>query len=158
MLLRGALAHPGYTGPAKLFSSSLTDEEWSYTASEVPQEILLRINGLRKKKKKKKSLISPLEELVMAAPFLTPELQSTLRGRDILHFADNQGANRVAIKGYSSAPDFAVMRIALLQTRWWISFVASAANPADALCKATSQSSTRKERADLISCFHRSSP
>jgi hypothetical protein len=110
------------------------DEEWSYAATEVPQEILLRIYGLRAQK----SLICPLEELAMAAPFLTPELQSTLRGRDILHFADNQGANCVAIKGYSSAPDLARivsavhLRIALLQARWWISFVASAANPADA--------------------------
>jgi hypothetical protein len=74
----------------------------------------------------------------MAAPFLTPKLQSVLKGRDILHFADNQGANCVAIKGYSSAPDLARiasvvhLRIAHLQARWWISFVASSANPADA--------------------------
>jgi hypothetical protein len=109
-------------------------EECLYSATEVPQDILFRIHDLRAQK----TLICPLEELAMAAPFMTPELKPMLKGRDVLHFADNQGANCVAIKGYSSAPDLARVvsavhfRIAQLQVRWWIAFVPSAANPADA--------------------------
>ena len=74
----------------------------------------------------------------MAAPFLTSGMESTLRGQDVLHFADNQGANCIAIKGNSSAPDLARIvsvahvRISELQVRWWVAFVPSKANPADA--------------------------
>ena len=74
----------------------------------------------------------------MAGPLIAPQLASILRGKDILHFADNQGANFIAIKGYSSAPDLARIvsvahhRLALLQAHWWVAYVPSAMNPADA--------------------------
>ena len=116
-------------GPVKWFLSDVRgSEEWYYAATEVPQRILQRFHNLRAQN----YLICPLVELAMAAPFLTPELRSILKGRNI------QGANCIAMKGYSSAPDLARiasvihLHIAQLQARWWISIVASSPNPADA--------------------------
>jgi len=112
-------------------------EKCFFAAAEVPQEVLRRLHNLRTQK----TFICPLEEIAMAAPFLSPELRDTLRGRDVLHFADNQGANCIAIKGYSSAPDLARivsvvhLNIAKLQVRWWVAFVPSANDPADAPSK-----------------------
>ena len=56
----------------------------------------------------------------------------------MLHFADNTAANAAAIRGYSAAPDLAhlVARLHLSlarnRTRFWLAFVRSKANLADA--------------------------
>ena len=39
------------------------------------------------------------------APYLCPELQAALMGKDVIHFADNKAANGVARKGYSGSRD-----------------------------------------------------
>ena len=75
--------------------------------------------------------------MALIAVYINPNLQDSLRGADVNHFADNTAANGAAIKGYSPAPDIARLvgayhlRIARLGARIWIEYVPSAANIAD---------------------------
>jgi len=83
-------------------------------------------------------MICPLEEIALIAPYLSEVLAPKLREADVLHFADNTAANAAAIKGYSSAPDLAHLVASLHltfargRTRFWLEFIRSKANPADA--------------------------
>jgi len=105
-----------------------------FAESLVPASVLTRITVLREQQ----NLICPLEEIALAAPYFCPEIACDLVGRDVLHFADNTAANGVAIKGYSAAPDLALiissmqLRIARQGIRLWIQFVPSKLNLADA--------------------------
>jgi hypothetical protein len=58
-------------------------------------------------------------------------------GKMVFHFADNQAANGVAVKGYSGSRDLAKV-VRIMQDTWsmlridpWIEYVRSAANLAD---------------------------
>ena len=108
-------------------------EKCTYAAQSAPVDVLQALSRLEHRR----NPICPLEEIAMAGPFLAPQLIPTLRRRDILHFADNMGANAIAIKGYSSSLDLARIvsithfQVAQLQARWWVSFVPSEFNPAD---------------------------
>jgi hypothetical protein len=104
-----------------------------YAAADVPDHILSELAAHRLQK----NFIMALEEMAIAAPYFTPELRQILSGRHVIHFADNQAANGAVIKGYSSAPDIALL-ISALHVRWaedrvnvWIEFVKSEANLAD---------------------------
>ena len=55
--------------------------------------------------KKWKTLIIPLEAITLFSALFAPELQSKFSGADIVHFADNQTMNGIAVKKYSAAPD-----------------------------------------------------
>ena len=105
-----------------------------FAESLVPASVLIRITALRRQQ----NLICPLEEIALAAPYFCPEIAGDLVGRDVLHFADNMAANGAAIKGYSAAPDLALivssmqLRIARRRIRLWIQFVPSKLNLADA--------------------------
>jgi len=99
----------------------------------VPQHVLKYFNEL----KEKKTFICVLEELGLAAPYFSPEVEGLLAGHDVLHFADNKAANSAIIKGGSAAPDMARivaalhLRLARQRTRLWVEFVKSEANLAD---------------------------
>lgn len=101
---------------------------------KVPVRVLLRLLELREQH----NLICPLEEIALVAPYLSRELAPSFKGADVLHFADNTAANAAAIKGYSSAPDLAHLvaslhlTLARGPTRFWLEFVRSRANIADA--------------------------
>ena len=65
------------------------------------------------------------------------KLADSIRGKDVLHFADNKAANASAAKGYSGAADLARI-VSALHGRWaelgidpWVEFVKSEANIAD---------------------------
>ena len=81
---------------------------------------------------------SPSGTLGHRRPLLRPQLADRLRGRDVLHFEDNNGMNMAAIKGYSKCPDMALilhsfeLRLAELSLRTWIELLPSKANIADA--------------------------
>ena len=74
----------------------------------------------------------------MLAAYLVPgELRDVMSGRMIIHFADNQAANGVAVKGYSGARDLSTV-VRIMQDEWaemgvdpWVEYVRSAANLAD---------------------------
>ena len=84
-----------------------------------------------------KTFVCALEAVAMLAAYLVPELEDSLRGRMVIHFADNQAANGVAVKGYSGARDLAKV-VRIMQDTWsvlridpWVEYVRSAANLAD---------------------------
>jgi len=83
-------------------------------------------------------MICSLEEIALVSPYISESLANRFRDSDVLHFADNTAANAAAIKGYSAAPDLAhlVARLHLSlargRTRFWLEFVRSKANIADA--------------------------
>ena len=83
-------------------------------------------------------MICSLEEIALVAPYISEELSDCFLDADVLHFADNTAANAAATKGYSAAPDLAhpVARLHLSlarnRTRFWLEFVRSRANLADA--------------------------
>jgi hypothetical protein len=107
--------------------------ETVYAETLVPAEVFQLIHGLKARKKH----ICTLETMALIAVYINPNLQDSLRGADVNHFADNTAANGAAIKGYSPAPDIARLvgayhlRIARLGARIWIEYVPSAANIAD---------------------------
>ena len=78
----------------------------------------------------KETFIVLLELVALAAVYSSPVAQF-LRGRDVLHFADNQSANRGAVKGRSSAPDLNKVigelhpTWAELDVRPWVEYVRS---------------------------------
>lgn len=104
-----------------------------WAAADVPPALMMLI-GLFKKRK---TLIIPLEAIALFSALFAPELQSTFAGADIVHFADNQTVNGIAVKNYSAAPDVGRMlsayslRLAALAARSWIHYVPSALNIAD---------------------------
>jgi hypothetical protein len=53
----------------------------------------------------------------MLAAYLVPELEDSLRGRMVIHFADNQAANGVAVKDYSGARNLAKV-VRIMQDTW----------------------------------------
>jgi hypothetical protein len=105
-----------------------------YSEADAPAELVERLYRLRVQK----TFIHPLELLGIVAPYFAPQLADRLRGRDVLHFGDNNGMNMAAIKGYSKCPDMALilhsfeLRLAELSLRTWIEWVPSKANIADA--------------------------
>ena len=105
-----------------------------YSEVDVPQGVLRRIHSLRAQL----SFICALEEIATSGAYACPELVRVFFRRDVIHFADNQAANGAAVKGYSKVPDLARVvsamhvNIAKLQARWWLSFVKSESNVADA--------------------------
>ena len=73
----------------------------------------------------------------MLAAYLCPELQSSMSGRDVIHFADNQPANGAARKAYSASRDLAAI-VRRMHEAWdeldvdpWIEYVRSENNLAD---------------------------
>ena len=108
-------------------------DEYFFADSIVPQRILKKLGELRLQK----TYIHPLELIGIVVPYFSVELQERFRGRDVLHFGDNQGMNAAAIKGYSSSLDLArilsafQIKMADLQVRAWIDYVSTHANIAD---------------------------
>ena len=104
-----------------------------YAESEAPQQMLHHFADL----KAKGQYICDLEEVALAAPYFAPEIEHRLKGKHVIHFADNVAANCGAINGRSSSPAMARILHAL-QLRWarsrvqvWVEFVKSEANLAD---------------------------
>ena len=118
------LSRDGTGGPGEVF----------FSEAEVPQGVLRRTHSLRAQL----SFIIALEEIATSGAYVCPELVRVYFRRDVVHFADNQAANGAAVKGYSKVPDLARVvsamhvNIAKLQARWWLSFVESESNVADA--------------------------
>jgi hypothetical protein len=118
------LSRDGTGGPGEVF----------FSEAEVPQGVLRRTHSLRAQL----SFIIALEEIATSGAYVRPELVRVYFRRDVVHFADNQAANGAAVKGYSKVPDLARVvsamhvNIAKLQARWWLSFVESESNVADA--------------------------
>ena len=118
------LSRDGTGGPGEVF----------FSEAEVPQGVLRRTHSLRAQL----SFIIALEEIATSGAYVCPELVRVFFRRDVVHFADNQAANGAAVKGYSKVPDLARVvsamhvNIAKLQARWWLSFVESDSNVADA--------------------------
>ena len=79
--------------------------------------------------KEREMLVCPLELGGMMAPYICPELVELFRGRDVIHFGDNQGADAVAVKGYSPCQDLArivggfYLQVARLQIRMCVEYV-----------------------------------
>ena len=71
----------------------------------TPEPILANLYALRAQR----TLITSLEETVLASPYCCKEIAEFLSDRDMLHFADDTAANAAAIKGYSSSPDLAIL-------------------------------------------------
>ena len=98
----------------------------------APPELLAWSNRI----KAKQTFIVLLELVAIAAVYSSP-IALAFRGRDVLHFADNQSANMGIVKGRSSSPDLNAVIGELHQTwsglgiRPWIEYVRSAANVAD---------------------------
>jgi hypothetical protein len=104
-----------------------------WAAADVPGSLMDRIHAF----KMRKTLIIPLEAMALFSALFAPELQPILAGADIVHFADNQTVNGIAVKNYSAAPDVGRMlssyslRLAALAARSWVHYVPSALNIAD---------------------------
>ncbi len=104
-----------------------------WALADVPGTLMDCINAF----KKRKTLIIPLEAIALFSALFAPELQSTFAGTDIVHIADNQTVNGIAVKSYSAAPDVGRMlsayslRLAALAARSWVHYVPSALNNAD---------------------------
>jgi hypothetical protein len=87
--------------------------------------------------KQREMLVCPLEMGAIAAPYICPELIELFRGRDVIHFGDNKGADAVAVKGYSPCQDLArivsgfYLQVARLQIRMWVEYVSTHLNIAD---------------------------
>ncbi len=87
--------------------------------------------------REQETFVIPLEALAITAPYLCEELADSIRGKLVVHCADNKAANAGALRGFSGSRDLA--RIAG-DTRWawhrlgvdpWVEYVASKANLAD---------------------------
>jgi len=107
--------------------------ELLYASAEVDTSVLRWSNDL----KPKQSFIVFLEVLALAAPYFSPDMAARLRGRDVIHFADNTSANAGVVKGVSPSPDCDRV-IGNLHFRWaelranvWVTYVASDANLSD---------------------------
>ena len=104
-----------------------------FAETVLPQDMLEFFNSIRAKA----TFITQAEAVGMAAAYFSPAIEESLRGRDILHFADNRAANAGFINGYSRPQDTARivsgchMRWATLRVAPWIEFVKSEANAAD---------------------------
>ena len=105
----------------------------AYAHAQAPRWLLQHLYDLREQK----TLIIPLEAVGIAGTYFSKKLESSIRGKDILHFADNKAANAGAAKGYSGAADLARI-VSALHSRWaelgidpWVEFVKSEANIAD---------------------------
>jgi hypothetical protein len=84
-----------------------------------------------------KTLVCPLEEVGIAAPYFSPEVARLLRGQPVIHMGDNKAANAGAYRGYSAAADLARV-VSVMHARWaslgidpWVEFVKSEANISD---------------------------
>jgi len=110
-------------GPAVTFVAS----------TDVSEEVFAELYSLRVQS----TFIHGLEAIGQAAPYSAPELQARLRGRSILHCADNQSANQAFTRGYSSSPDIAHIisgahsSIVKLGARFWLLYTQSGPNLAD---------------------------
>ena len=105
----------------------------AYAEADAPREMLMAFAALRAKSQ----YICDLEEVALAAPYFSEALADSLRGQQVIHFADNVAANCGAIGGGSSSPTMGRI-IHALHMRWafervnpWIEFVKSEANLAD---------------------------
>ena len=105
----------------------------AYAHAQAPRWLLRHLYDLREQK----TMIIPLEAVGIAGTYFSKKLESSIRGKDILHFADNKAANAGAAKGYSGAADLARI-VSALHSRWaelgidpWVEFVKSEANIAD---------------------------
>jgi hypothetical protein len=125
------------------------EERLVFAEADVPEWMLRHFAQLfargRQEGRSKKQFICDLEEVALAAPYFSREkvpgtdrcLEDLLRGRYVLHFADNTAANCGAVNGYSASPSMARivsalhMRWARMGTQAWIEFVKSEANLAD---------------------------
>jgi hypothetical protein len=113
--------------------SDSSEGELVYASQEASTELLQWSNDL----KPKKTFIVFLEVMALAAPYFSPDLADKLKGRDVIHFADNTSANAGVVKGTSPSPDCDRVignlhfRWAELQTNVWVSYVASDANLSD---------------------------
>lgn len=105
----GAVVPPRLFGPAvAAFIVAFPDGAFGpastiFASIVVPDEAMTAICALRAQK----ALIHGLEAIGVAAPYFAPELQARLRGREVLHLADNQPANGAFTRGYSAAPGVA---------------------------------------------------
>ena len=104
-----------------------------YALMDAPADLLQFSESL----KAKKQYVCVLEEVALAAPHFNETVRELIRGRQVIHFADNKAANSAAIKGGSSASDMARI-VSAMHLRWcadginvWIEFVASESNLAD---------------------------
>jgi hypothetical protein len=104
----------------------------SHAAMEAPAELL----AWSAEFKDKETYIVLLELVAMASAYVG-DIAEAFRGRDVLHFADNQSANGGLVKGRSPAPDLNTIigethdRWADLDIRPWVEYVRSEANVAD---------------------------
>ena len=87
----------------------------------------------------KKTYVCPLEAVAMNAPFVcsTEGVLDSIRGRDVIVLADNQGVNGAAVKGFAGARDLACI-VGYTRRVWhdldvdpWVEYVRSKANLAD---------------------------
>ena len=114
---------PGLDGSDKLY----------YASAEAEPELLQWSND----QKLKKSFIVFLEVVALCAPYFSSALADLLRGRDVIHYADNTSANAGVVKGCSPSPDCdrfignLHFRWAQLKTNVWVTYVASDANLSD---------------------------
>jgi len=114
-------------------SRSLRNCDTFFADTSVPDQVMKLLHSLRESKVH----ICALEEIGIAAPYFCPELQERLRDADVIHLADNQGANCAAIKGFSASPALARIvsalhiQLASLRARWWLEYVRSEVNLAD---------------------------
>ena len=103
-----------------------------WASASAPAELLKWSDDIRHKE----TFIVLLELVALAAVYSSPVAQF-MRGRDVLHFADNQSANCGAVKGRSRSPDLNQIigelhpKWAELEIRPWVEYVRSAANVAD---------------------------
>ena len=120
--------NPAYVAFVVFFPAERGQQErWVYGHAPVPAEVMDRFVA-------RKQYIGQLELLAAVAVYWSvPEL----RGRDVIHWIDNQGAIAALVKGYSRAPDsvqilhaFVVFTMAL-GLAIWFEYVPSAANIAD---------------------------
>ena len=104
-----------------------------YASAEADPELLRWSND----QKPKKSFIVFLEVVALTAPYFSSALAELLRGRDVIHYADNTSANAGVVKGCSPSPDCdrfignLHFRWAELKTNVWVTYVASDANLSD---------------------------
>lgn len=87
----------------------------------------------------KDTYVCQLEAVAMLAPYCctTPGVVESIRATDVVHCADNKGANGAAVKGFSGAADLAVI-VSFTRARWhaidvdpWLEYVRSKSNIAD---------------------------
>lgn len=103
-------------------------------ADDAPTEAYLRaLYDLRVQK----TLVCPLEEVGIAAPYFSERLAPLIAGKQVIHLADNKAANAGARRASSSAADLARV-ISVMHAKWaqlglspWVGFVGSEANLAD---------------------------